>query len=61
MSRIIAAAFACLALPAAAQQADALRPGDPEAGARLFVSYCSACHGPEGRGDGPMAALLRLC
>lgn len=25
----------------------------------MFVSYCSPCHGKEGRGDGPAAAALK--
>ena len=36
--------------------------GDPQArerGARLFAVNCAVCHGPEGRGDGRMAALWR--
>lgn len=28
-------------------------------GHRYFVRYCSACHGAEGRGDGPAAAALQ--
>ncbi len=28
-------------------------------GAELFARYCAACHGVEGRGDGPVAANLR--
>jgi mono/diheme cytochrome c family protein len=28
-------------------------------GQRYFVRYCSACHGVEGRGDGPAAPALR--
>jgi mono/diheme cytochrome c family protein len=31
----------------------------PADGARLFRSYCAACHGVTGRGDGPMATQLR--
>lgn len=27
-------------------------------GARLYAVHCAACHGPEGRGDGPAAAAL---
>ncbi len=34
-------------------------PGVPEDGRRLFVYYCSGCHGPLGKGDGPSAAQLR--
>lgn len=33
--------------------------GSPENGRRWFVYYCSACHGPEGKGDGPGAARIR--
>jgi mono/diheme cytochrome c family protein len=29
-------------------------------GRRFFVQYCSACHGLEGRGDGPVAPVLRI-
>ena len=28
-------------------------------GYRYFVRYCSACHGAEGRGDGPTASALQ--
>src|SRR5947208_15073663 len=28
-------------------------------GQRLFVRHCSACHGVEGRGDGPAAPALQ--
>ena len=28
-------------------------------GQRYFVRYCSACHGAEGRGDGPAASALQ--
>jgi mono/diheme cytochrome c family protein len=27
-------------------------------GQRYFIRYCSACHGAEGRGDGPTASAL---
>lgn len=27
-------------------------------GSRLYAEYCAACHGSEGRGDGPMATGL---
>ncbi len=33
---------------------------DPLAGARaLFTAQCASCHGPQGHGDGPMAAMFR--
>jgi len=34
-------------------------PGASEDGRRLYVYYCSACHGPHGRGDGPVSETLR--
>jgi mono/diheme cytochrome c family protein len=30
-----------------------------QVGHRYFVRYCSACHGAEGRGDGPAASALQ--
>ena len=29
-------------------------------GRDLFVAYCAACHGREGRGDGPVSPALRI-
>ena len=29
-----------------------------EPGAELYRRYCGACHGPEGKGDGPVAPAL---
>ncbi len=34
--------------------------GSSEEGRRLFVYYCTACHGPYGRGDGFNADTLRV-
>jgi mono/diheme cytochrome c family protein len=31
-----------------------------ENGSALFRSYCASCHGAEGKGDGPLAANLRV-
>jgi mono/diheme cytochrome c family protein len=33
-------------------------PADTTRGARLYARHCTACHGPEGRGDGWNAAAL---
>jgi mono/diheme cytochrome c family protein len=36
------------------------RPEEPAtAGARLFETHCASCHGPGGKGDGPMTDQLR--
>lgn len=47
-------ALTLAASPALAQEADV------EEGERIFESFCVACHGPQGLGDGPMAALLEV-
>jgi mono/diheme cytochrome c family protein len=31
---------------------------DKEEGKKLYVTYCSSCHGESGKGDGPAAASL---
>ena len=35
-------------------------PASAEEAARLFRQNCAQCHGPDGRGDGPLAASLAL-
>ncbi|MFC3615184.1 c-type cytochrome [Lutimaribacter marinistellae] len=45
-------ALAVLAAPALAQNV--------EEGSRLYFQHCATCHGTEGRGNGPMAAVLTL-
>jgi mono/diheme cytochrome c family protein len=38
----------------------ASRPGEAVGvGRDVFVRYCGACHGEDGRGDGPAAAVLQ--
>ncbi len=32
----------------------------PSGGPALFRQYCATCHGPSGRGDGPMASMLKV-
>jgi len=27
-------------------------------GQQIYVTYCAECHGPEGKGDGPLASRL---
>ncbi|MEM7645016.1 MAG: cytochrome c [Pseudomonadota bacterium] len=48
-------AFLLSASPAAAQDAALVAEGG-----RLFAAHCAACHGVEGRGDGPMADVLAV-
>jgi mono/diheme cytochrome c family protein len=58
---LIALVFLALALPAPA--AEVKNPVPPSAdsvasGRKIYVRYCAACHGKEGRGDGLGGAKL---
>lgn len=33
---------------------------EPESGAQLYKNYCAACHGREGKGDGPVVEFLKV-
>lgn len=33
---------------------------EDDLGARLFFNHCASCHGPQGEGDGPVAAAMRV-
>jgi mono/diheme cytochrome c family protein len=46
-----------LPLPGQAQQT--IPGASMHVGQQLFQQYCSACHGPGGRGNGPVAAALK--
>lgn len=35
-----------------------LLAGDSVAGRALYQQYCSVCHGPQGKGDGPAASTM---
>lgn len=48
--------LALLCLPALAACVDA--KDTPDTGAEDFATYCAACHGPTGKGDGEAAAGL---
>ncbi len=52
---LLAAAVTCVSAQTARQQQPPMRPVD---GATIFQNYCAACHGLEGRGDGPVSKAL---
>ena len=54
ISSWIAFCSAVLLLPALAFGADAVNPGK-----QMYLRYCSACHGPGGKGDGVVSQLMR--
>lgn len=53
-NRLLVAAVPMLALAGAASAAD----GD-DMQQQYFYEYCASCHGPMGRGDGPVAGELK--
>lgn len=52
---VVAVAVVALVLPASASEIEG-----ENAAERLYLSYCSACHGTTGRGDGTLAAILEV-
>ena len=61
---IVAGVFLALAVGAAQKRApetpQAKHLSDSFRGPELFRAYCATCHGKDGKGGGPMAALLRI-
>jgi hypothetical protein len=58
---VVSAAIA-IAVAGSAVSAEEPSGHDPvlaELGAPIFARYCTSCHGPDGRGDGPTAEVLR--
>ena len=37
-----------------------VKPASPVSGAQMFKEYCAVCHGPAGKGDGPVANALKV-
>lgn len=37
-----------------------IKQTSPASGAEMFTSYCAACHGKDGKGDGPAAGALKV-
>jgi mono/diheme cytochrome c family protein len=35
-------------------------PDDTPSGAEIYADNCAACHGPQGEGDGPVAAVMQV-
>jgi mono/diheme cytochrome c family protein len=54
-------AFTCCAGILAAQQIKTVpvEPTPASSGKQMFTTYCSVCHGIDGKGDGPAATALK--
>jgi mono/diheme cytochrome c family protein len=37
-----------------------VKPASSVSGAQMFKEYCAVCHGPSGKGDGPVATALKV-
>ena len=37
-----------------------VKPTSAVSGAQMFKEYCAVCHGPSGKGDGPVATALKV-
>ena len=45
--------------PAGTIKKTPVQPTSPASGAEMFKAYCTACHGPDGKGNGPAAPQLK--
>ena len=45
---------------AGAQENQIKKPQVKPTGAQMFKEYCAVCHGPAGKGDGPVANALKV-
>lgn len=50
----------CTALIASLAACGAQEEADTRTGARLYSTYCASCHGAQGEGDGPVAAVMSV-
>jgi mono/diheme cytochrome c family protein len=58
---VVGIAFFCSVVSAQqkSSDADSVRLIDSIQGPNLYKAYCAVCHGPNAKGDGPMAASLK--
>jgi mono/diheme cytochrome c family protein len=59
VSRAIPAPQGETATPKKNLKKEPVTSGESESGAKLYKNYCAACHGVEGKGDGPVARFLK--
>ena len=55
-----AAGWAQADKPVPTLKREAAKPTSSSDGGQMFNSYCAACHGKLGKGDGPAAAALKV-
>lgn len=61
---IAAMAFTFAAAPSLGQSntqaSTPLKQTSPANGKQMFDNYCASCHGPDGKGNGPVASTLKM-
>jgi mono/diheme cytochrome c family protein len=61
---VLAALLFCVAVIGLAQEKTIkkapIQQTDASSGKEMYTSYCSACHGPEGKGNGPAASTFKV-
>lgn len=50
--------FACLSAAQTIKEVP-IKNVDPASGEKMYVAYCAACHGVDGKGSGPAATALK--
>ena len=58
-SKLVSALSSVAIAALVAAQPAPVRPTPAGAGEEMFVSYCAACHGTDGKGSGPVVPALR--
>jgi mono/diheme cytochrome c family protein len=59
VSPAIPAAQGETATPKKNLKKEPIASSESESGAQLYKNYCAACHGTEGKGDGPVVKFLK--
>lgn len=59
-SVVLVAALMALSGAVMAHEDGSLAPFDTYSGEQLYGRFCASCHGPAGRGDGPVAPTLKI-
>jgi mono/diheme cytochrome c family protein len=59
-ARMLRYSLAAVLVSACALAACSTTPTRTVTGADTFATHCASCHGPQGEGDGPVAATMRV-